>query len=608
MSRSAEDIITQYHARKSVAGPVVSRMDEIRQAYNGDLVLPLPQMDKVEKAAVANLIAQGIDQMAQRISSVYADVECPSTIPGQALADKAARRRRQAILGWWDFSEIEIMDGRRARHLLAYATSPVILRPMREKGIPIWHIRNPLSTFPAATENPDSMTPGDCIFSYRLSLDYLIDRYPDHMAGLEKGQASTLDDKFDILEYVDANEHVLLVLGHEPAQADHSFYGQPARAGAPMAELERYPNRAGMCTAIVPGRITLDKPVGKFDGMIGMYQAEAKLMALELIAVERGVFPKEWLVARPGELPKVLLEADGRTGQTGVVQGGVLEAPTVNPSYMTTQTIQMLEANQRQQGGIPMEFSGESPTNVRTGKRGSDIMSAVIDFPVQEAQTTMARSKQHENEVAIAISKGYFGARSVSMYISRGKGAKGFLEYVPSKLFTISTNQVAYPHAGSDANQLTVLLGQLVGLNLISEATARKLHPLIDDPYGESEKTTAETLEKALLSAIASQVSQGTLAAPDVAQIMSFLVQDKGSLAEAVIAVHKDAQARQANAANAAPGASNPGSQPGLAPGPGGTPGGAGAPVSVNPPTASESNLSNLLQTLHSPPSAMASA
>jgi hypothetical protein len=323
-------------------------------------------------------------------------------------------------------------------------------------------------------------------------------------------------------------------------------------------------------------------------------------MALTFIAIRENVFPKEWLVGRPGELPEVLTEADPTAARTGVVTGGVLQPQTLQPSPMPMQMMGQLEANQRQQGGLPTEMGGESPTNVRTGKRGMDIMSAQIDFPIQEAQTILARSKEYENVAAIAISKAYYGNKQVSFYVRKMKGAKGKVTYVPNEIFETDINFVDYPHAGSDANQLAVMLGQLVSLKMISLETARKLHPLIDDGFHESEVTQAEALNDALLASIAGQVQQGTLSAVDVANIIDALDQDRSTLAQAVQAVHAKEQARQAAAPTGAPGEG----APGLAPGPGGAPGGQAlppgqAPPSVGPPTPSEGNLAALLGSLH---------
>lgn len=605
MSRSPEEILGLWRDRKNNQGEMFARMDEIRRLYNGDLVLPLPQVDKVEKAAVANLVQQGIDQLGARIASVKPDVDCPSENPGQTLADKRARQRRMAILGWWDKSTMTVLDGRRARHLLAYASSPVLVRASHshEHGIPTWHVRNPMQTFPAPRPNPDDMTPDDCIFSYDVTLAFLQHRYPDAVAGLEKGPNPHPDSKFEVLEYQDHDEWVMLVVGRDAPREQGGYGPQSYIAGAPVAQLMRVPNRAGMCTVVVPKRTSLDLPIGKFDGMTGMYQMQARLMALTLLAIEQNVFTKEWLVGRPGEMAEVLHEADPKNGRTGVVIGGVLQPQSVTPPPVALEMVSLLESNQRQQGGLPQEFGGESPTNVRTGRRGADIMSAQVDFPIQEAQTLLARSKEHENAAAIAISKGYFGNKTVSFYVRKMKGANGQVTYKPNEIFTTDVNFVEYPHAGSDANQLAVLIGQLVGLQLISEDTARKLHPLIDDPHHEKEYVVSEALQKALIAAVSMQVQQGTLSAVDVAKIVTALEEDKSTLAAAVTAVHQAEQDRQAGSVpNGEPGT------PGLAPSPQGGPGGAAVPPSVNPPTPSEANLAQLLSTLHAPPQQTAAA
>ena len=609
MTSTPEEILGLWRERKNAQSSSLVRMDKVHRLYDGNLDLPLPQIDRVEEAAVANLIQQGIDQLAARVSSVRPDVDCPSENPGQQLADKRARQRRMAILGWWDKSILSVLDGRRARHLLAYASSPVLVRPghAHDHGVPTWHVRSPRNTYPAPRPNPDDMTPGDCIFSYDATLAFLQHRYPDAIAGLEKGPNPTPDTKFEILEYQDQDEWVMLVVGREPA-VEQGGYGQHAYiAGAPVAEIVRVPNRAGMCTAVIPKRTCLELPIGKFDGMTGMYQMEAKLMALTYLAIQEHVYPQEWLIGRPGELPEVLVEADPKNGRTGVVTGGVLQEQALNPSPIALQMLSMLDAAQRQTGGLPAELGGESPTNVRTGRRGADIISAQIDFPIQEAQTLLARSKEFENCAAIAISKGYYGNKTVSFYVRKMKGANGQVTYKPNEIFTTDVNFVEYPHAGSDANQLAVLIGQLVGLQLISEDTARKLHPLIDDPHHEKEYVVSEALQKSLIAAVSMQVQQGTLSAVDVAKIVTALEEDRSTLAEAVTAVHQAEQERQAGQA----GGSQPpmgAATPGLAPTPQGGPGGAAVPPSVNPPTPSEANLSQLLSTLHAPPQQMAAA
>ena len=589
MAITDAEIMHLWQERRQANGPMFAKMEEIRKLYNGDLILPLPQIDKIEKAAVANLVQQGIDQLGARVSSVRPDVSCPAVSPGVPLSDRKASDRRKAILGWWDHNTMDVQDGRRARHILAYASSPVLIRPGTDKNqnIPTWHVKSPLQSFPGHRPDPDDMTPNDCIFCYEVSYGYIQAMYPNAAAGIETGGQNRPDCKYDVLEYMDANEFVMVVVGKQPQQ-QNGYDARSMVVGTPYARLMQVPNRAGVCPVVVPKRTSLDMPIGKFDGMTGMFQTQARLMALTLIAVQRSIFTKEWLVGRPGEVPEVLVEADPENGRTGVVLGGVLQPQEVQPPPIAMQAMSQLEQNQRSQGGLPQEMSGESPTNVRTGKRGTDIMSAQVDFPIQETQTLLARSKEAENVAAIAMAKAYAGNKTVSFYVRRMKGLKGKITYEPNKLFETDVNFVDYPNAGSDVNQLTVQIGQLLSLKALSVDSAQRMHPLIDDPDHEKEMVVSEALQDALLAAIGQQVQQGTLSAIDVAAITQLLEENKDdSLAAAINAYHEQQQARQA-AAPPPPGA--PEGAPGMAPGPGGAPGGAavppgaGAPPGAGPP------------------------
>ena len=122
-----------------------------------------------------------------------------------------------------------------------------------------------------------------------------------------------------------------------------------------------------------------------------MYQTQARLFALELIAVERGIFPDTYLVSRPGEQAKFVTGPhDGRSGLVNIISGGTLQEAGMNSNLTANNLIDRIERSMRITSGTPAEYGGESVTNVRTGKRGDAILSAVVDFPSQEAQEVLA--------------------------------------------------------------------------------------------------------------------------------------------------------------------------------------------------------------------------
>jgi hypothetical protein len=538
-----QEIAAILKERQDKQGPMIDSMRQLRDAYNGDLIIPLPEMDRREKSAVANLITTGLDQTAMRIASTMPSVFYPALEEGNNASEKRARTRKRATMGWWEANKMPLKMRRRARWLIGYASSPVILRPDTKWGAARWDIRDPLNTFPSTGEDPDQITPNDCIFVYNRSRAWLQNNYPD-AAGKLRAINPKPTDLIQIAEYTDAEVTVLMAI----STTKLSQWESNVR-GVPFVELERVQNKTGLCLAVVPGRITLDRPMGQFDSLVGMYALQSKLMALEVIAVERGIFPDTYLVSRPGETARFVAGPyDGRSGQVNVVQGGDIREMAANPGFATNGMMDRIERAQRIGSGTPAEFGGESTSNVRTGKRGDAILSAVVDFPIQEAQEIFAASLQEENKRAIAIAKTYFGNERKSFYIS-SRGAKGHVDYVPNKDFEDDNNVVTYSHSGADANSLVVGLGQRIGIGIMSKQTAQEIDPFISDPEQEKDRVISEGLEQALLQSIQTQASQGAIPPSDVAAIVEMVASDKASLAEAVTKIHEAAQKRQATPA-----------------------------------------------------------
>jgi hypothetical protein len=291
-----------------------------------------------------------------------------------------------------------------------------------------------------------------------------------------------------------------------------------------------------------------------------MYYTRARLQALTEIAIERGIFPDEYLVARPGENPEILQIADGKVGQLGVVKGGDIQTHQSNPGYKTDTALDRLERQERLEGAIPAEFGGESGTNIRTGRRGDSVLSATVDFRVQEAQEIFASSMIEEDKVAIAIEKAYWGSTSKSFFMP-GMGG-GIKDYTPNKLWETDFHYVTYSASGADVNSLIVSLGQRLGTGLMSKESAREADPLISDPELEKDRLVAEGIEAALLSSIQAQAADpnGPYQPDDLAYIASQVQSNKMSLPQAIMAAQKRAQERQAAMAPVG----SPETQPGL--------------------------------------------
>lgn len=624
--KSAEDIVALHTQRVASRGGYLKRMKEVSANYNNEVAVPLPELDINEKPAVANLLAQGIDQFALRVASVMPDIQYPALRGGIQISQERARQRRLATLGWFDMNDMQMKMRRRARYQVAYASSPVSLSPVSlnpndKRRIPHWRVRNPLSTFPSDTIDPDNMEPDDCIFEDARTLRWIKQNYPAAAAVLYTGK-STDDTLFSILEYVDPEETVLVAVGAR--KESQNYMSGEVKSGVSQIVLERVPNRAGICPVVIPTRIALDKVMSKFEAMMGMFHRQAKLDALNTIAVMRNVFPDEWVVAHPnsqGMTPKIVQNADGKMGIRGVIQGGTIEAISPAPGQHSETTLDRLERSARLSAGIPPEWGGESGSNIRTARRGESVMSAAVDPDIQETQEIFAASMEAEIRRGIAIQKAYHNKPTLFLLGMDGEVGK-FPDYTPSEAFETDLVRVQYPLPGSDANQMAVMIGQKVGIGELSIESAMEMDPLIRDPEAEMTRVAMDGLRKALLTGLEQQAVQGQLDPGTVARIGIKLSQPGMTLEKAVDEVHKEMQQEQADA-KTDQGGQMPGMPPGMPPMPGAQMGaspqadpnaqpGLASPMaaqgadqgvpSVAPPPQGLDNLKQLLGALHQQP------
>ena len=595
---AVDDILTLYKQRVNFYGPLHSKMKMIQSIYQGTMEVPLPDMEQNSMPSTPNLLAAGVDQMAGRITSVIPSVNFASVKPGVRASDRRAQTASRVITGWWQNDRLPMKMKQRGRHLIAYGMSPVVIRWDHKEGYPTWQVRHPLETYPSTDIMPGRITPNDCLFAYRRSAGWMRSKgYGDKLYALMGRFDMPNDASILLLEYIDKEETVLVAAGYRSADPYLPAYEMTFSGGSLKGvELERYPNLGDESPVVVPMRITLDTAAGQFDNMIGMYYQQAKLMALEVIAVEKGIFPDTYLVSRPGEVGRFLDGPhDGRTGMVNIIAGGDIREIQSQPGYLTNPTIDRLERNQRVTAGIPAEFGGESSTNIRTGRRGDAVLSAVIDYPVAEAQETFAYSLEEEDEVAIALAKAWDGDKQRTIYVGTGNANRP-VTYIANETFVTDEHVVSYPASGSDVNSLIVGIGQRVGLGIMSKQTAATLDPYIDNPEQEHDAIIAEGLEQAIVAGLQQQAASGAIPPLVVAKVMKLVKDDRMEIAEALNKVTEDAmkEEREAQAQT-----------PEQAAAPAAIAAMAGPQAAIQAPNQSQQNLMSLLSTLRRPQSAM---
>ena len=613
-----EQVVSLYHQRRMKRQPMMDVRLEVLSQYNGETKVDLAELDQSQKPMVANLLALGLDQFAQRIASVMPDISYPSLREGYEVWDEKARLSRQANLGWWAMNKMDLLAYKRARYLLAFAGAPVTIHPVAaavsdKRKIPHWRVRSPLNCFPAPTADELDYEPADYVIAHEYPLWWLQDNYPGPTAVLYKGRQSQVnrDMMFEVLEYNDADETVLVACGAKRDDRGESAWSSDSEVGAAaMVLLKRIPNRAGICNMVFPGRIVLDKPIGHFDTMLHLFTSQAKMAAYEELSMFRSIFPDTWIMSHPNAptKPRIVRDADGKQGVIGIVENGVVQPITLNPGSQVPSAIDRLERAARLAGGIPAEFGGEAASNIRTGRRGAQVMGDTVDMPLAEYQQIFAASYDAENLRGVRTMKGYFG-KTTSMYVIPRDGKIQQVPgnpqtYVPDEVFVSDYSKCSYPFLGADASSIPVELGQRVGTTEMSLQTAREMDPKISDPVREGNRVIGEGLDKALLGGIEQQLAGGMLDPIVAARIkMALMAEPTKDLSTIYAKVHQQMQQEQAAQASP-PGAPAPGGGAPLTPSPAAMPGaavppGGAQPQALNPPAGpGVANLADLVSKL----------
>ena len=554
---AAAKIHNLYMERRTHRAGIYNTMEDIRKHYHGEILVPLPELDDTERPAVANLIYQGIEQFSLRAASTMPDIKFPPLRPGVHSSEERAKKRRLASLGWFDMNRMQHKMRRRSRHLVAYGATVVSLSPSPitasdKRRIPFWQVRNPLDAFPSFMVDPDDVHPENCIFSSKQTYGWLKSTYPDQAKTISRPHNCDDSTIFSLLEYMDADETVSIVLGEKPKHSSPSaFETNPMYLGnASALVLGRIPNRANISPVVYAGHIGLDRQTGMFDQMRGMYQRAAKLDALQTIAVFRNVFPDEWVESIPNSTmskPRVIEEADGRTGVRGIIENGRINVIHLQPGSTSNESIDRLERQARVTGSLPAELGGESGSNIRTARRGEAVMSSAIDMPMAEIQDILASALEQEITIGVDIMKSYYGSETKSFFM----GTDGKVinkDYTPDTDFETNICAVAYSMPGADVNGMVVATGQMVGTEILSKRTAMEMIPWVEDPLREEDQIELEGLRRAALAGMEQQAQQGTLDPLVIAKVARMKANNNIPIEEALMKVHEEEQEKQAAA------------------------------------------------------------
>lgn len=576
---------------------VIRYMQDIRRHYEADWVVPLPELANEPDAAqfTPSLITDTIDGLGMRAASISPMTFCPSK-SGTITSQNKATTRRKIINATYDRNKWKVKRRRYYRHLCAYDTGSIFVEPDFKTGTVRMNVRDPLNTFPEASAAENVEPPNYVAFINRFSGAECRRRWAATRSELGGPiTANDVDKEWDVVEWVDHDQLVFgllgpAMMGSRNAHIDSSF--MKSNGGAWMQLGPAIVNRAGVCLAVTPQEVSLHSVGTRLNALLGNVKMQSKLMALEVMAQQKAIFPDMFVIGNENESPQILGGAwqDGTTGAMNLLKG-VRQVGQISqtPDMRNQAMIDRLERNTRVSGGLNPQMGGESYGSLRTGRALDSMMASSVDPRIQEMHEVTEAWMPQVNRAILETYKGWFGEQKFE-YFSGWPGDKGLVKFTPLNDIDSTENIVEYSIPGADVVQQTQVLGSMLGAGVISEDTFQSKHPWIEDPVAEREQITKEAMFKAMIGGVQEQIASGQMPAAIAAKLYAKI--DKGmTLPEALVEIDAEIRAEQEAAQQAAmeqdPMAGmGPGAQMGLAAGPGAAAPGA-IPPGMMPPGAS---------------------
>lgn len=575
-ARPFEQIVQITQDLMAQRAPLIKRMNDVAQRYSGEIVVPIPNVpdEPVMPNVIPLLMGEAIDFAGRQACSVTPAVSSPAMIPhkdqGPGSREYAMIRRR-IIAATYHASKWKLGRRRFNRHVAGYGTGAITVLPDPRLNLPKVRVADPLGVYadPRAADNFD---PPEFVAIVRAySGAWLRTRFPESQierGGVISQQLET--QLWDVVEWHDCEQVTFGIIGPKWGAENQWLQSQTTGRtwmplGAPM------PNKAGMCLAIVPENITMTKLDVRMAALIPSIDLQGKLLALDIIAQEKAIFPDMYVVGSTGQQPKIVggRWKDGREGDINklfdVDKIGVVNS---TPDPRTQQLVDRLERNTRISSGFVPQAGGESYGALRTGRGLDALMGASIDPRIQEVHELEESWMPHVNKAIFGVYRKWYGSRSYSLYSGWANDDRR-VEFTPNEHIETDENTVSFPVAGADAIQTTQILGSLAGAGMMSVETARSKHPMIDDPEAERDKINAEQLEDAMRASISQQLASGQMPLTVGSRIHELMTEGKSVFAAVKAA---DQELREKQAAEAPPPEQGqiapPPTMPGLAAGP----------------------------------------
>lgn len=567
-----EQIVRVVLSQMTTQGPTLNMMKQILDAYDGDFVIPVPEVptEPALPPLTPALVGEVVDTLAQRAASQSPGIYCPAIDQTKESGRRSrayADTRRRILAATYHDARWSLGRRRYYRQLAAYATSAIVVQENLKTHVPRLEVRDPLGAFCEPMAAEELRQPTWAFFLNRYSGKHLRDSFP--AAQTENGGpiSSTRDEyMWYVVEWYDVDQRIIGIVGPQDPWGPHINNQAP-----PYLMLQQAPNRLGRVPVVMPHNVSLGKIAQRLGTLLGNVKLQSKLMALDILAQEKAIFPDMYAIARPGGQPSVIggRWKDGREGDINLVTDveniGLLRS---TPDMRTSQIVDRLERNLRISTGLVPQSGAENWGSLRTGRAMDSLMGVALDPRIQELHEITQSYMPEVNSLIFDTYLAFDKDRKYVMFTG-WPGDTGMVEFTPGEHIETTANTVSYSIAGADVVQTTQILGGLFGANVLARRTFMQRHPYIDDPDAEASMIDEEAFEQATRDAVLAQIQSGQLPLVIAAEIHEQL-REGADIFKALRAA--DAKAREMQATQAPqpdPGqVAAPAAMPGLAAGP----------------------------------------
>lgn len=506
---------------KAQASARDSRMELMRRVRAGDLEMvdPAAFSDLFPKPVVANFITNAAEDFANSVAPLPA-LNCAAGAMRTDVDKRRGSKKNKGGDSYWKKSRLERGMFKAADQYDTYGFSAFYAEPDLINKTPHIFVEDSVGAYFLKDRFGRVVQYAKCWREKRGSLRVM---FPD-VPGLapDSGRLSSDDDMLEVIRYCDDSTVRLYTMSDQTCRT-----------------LAQYANKTGVCPVTVAERHSLDEENrGRYDDAVWPQLARNRMRMYVIEATEKNVHAPIQVGFDVQELP---------VGPDAIIQS---ETPIHRVGLDVPQAAfaveQQMQAEVRVATKHPSARDGDSPGSVVTGK-GVEALMGAFDGQIKAAQIMLGEALSEVTSICFRIDEAYFGA--VSREIQGTLSGESYVEsWVPNKDIAGNyTCSVDYGFAaGLGAGQAVVLMLQLLGANLLSNATVQRNMPFAVDVDMEAQHIQVEGMQKALLqgfeglaAAIPQMAAQGQDVSGPLAKLAEVIkLRSKGkSLEEAAATV-----------------------------------------------------------------------